>query len=64
MSGTVDSIKEEALDTVEPFQIEVNEKDVLNVDEDKMIKQEDLLSIDKAEETNGKIYFLNYFFLS
>ena len=60
MSGTVDSIKDE----VEPFHIEVNERDVLNVDEDKMIKQEDLLSIDKAEETNGKIYFLNYFFLS
>ena len=51
MSGTVDSIKDE----VEPFHIEVNEKDVLKFDEDRMIKQEDLPGIDKDKETKGKI---------
>ena len=55
MSGSIDFIKEEALDTIEPFHIEVNEKYLLNVDEDKMIKQEDPLSIDKEEEEKGKI---------
>ena len=47
MSGTVDLIKEEAFGIVEPFHIEVNKKDVLNVGEYKMIKQEDPLSIDQ-----------------
>ena len=56
MSGTINHIKEEAMDTVEPLHIELNGKIVLNVDEDKMIKQEDRLSIAKEEEeTKGKI---------
>ena len=55
MSGTIDYIKEEALDTAEPFHIEVNDNYVLNGDEDKIMKQEDPHSIDKVEEIKGKV---------